>query len=155
MDKIIKIEATKTSYINKRKVAAYARVSVDYLDNLHSLAAQINYYTKTIKSRADWEFAGIYSDEGITGTKVNSPGFQELLRQCELGNVDMVITKSISRLNRNTVDLLNTVRSLKEKGINIYFERENINTISQDGELFLSLLASFAQEESRSISEKY
>jgi len=153
MDKIIKIEATKTSYINKRKVAAYARVSVDYLDNLHSLAAQISYYTKTIKSRADWEFAGIYSDEGITGTKVNRPGFQELLRQCELGNVDMVITKSISRLNRNTVDLLNTVRSLKEKGINIYFERENINTISQDGELFLSLLASFAQEESRSISE--
>ena len=153
MDKIIKIEATKTSYINKRKVAAYARVSVDYLENKHSLAAQINYYTKTIKSRADWEFAGIYSDEGITGTKVNRPGFQELLRQCELGNVDMIITKSISRLNRNTVDLLNTVRSLKEKGINVYLERENINTISQDGELFLSLLASFAQEESRSISE--
>ena len=153
MDKIIKIEAKNTSYLHKRKVAAYARVSVDYLDNLHSLAAQINYYTKTIKSRADWEFAGIYSDEGITGTKVNRPGFQELLRQCELGNVDMIITKSISRLNRNTVDLLNTVRSLKEKGINIYFERENINTISQDGELFLSLLASFAQEESRSISE--
>jgi DNA invertase Pin-like site-specific DNA recombinase len=153
MDKIIKIEATKTSYINKRKVAAYARVSVDYLDNLHSLAAQINYYTKTIKSRADWEFAGIYSDEGVTGTKINRPGFKELMYQCELGNVDMIITKSISRFTRNTVDLLDTVRSLKEKGINVYFERENINTNSQDGELLLTLLASIAQEESRSISD--
>jgi DNA invertase Pin-like site-specific DNA recombinase len=153
MNKIIKIETTKTSYINKRKVAAYARVSVDYLDNLHSLVAQINYYTKTIKSRADWEFAGIYSDEGITGTKVNRPGFKELMYQCNQGNIDMIITKSISRFTRNTVDLLHTVRSLKEKCINVYFERENINTNSQDGELLLTLLASIAQEESRSISE--
>ena len=153
MKKIIRIGSTNTSNINKRKVAAYARVSVDYEANLHSLAAQVNYYTSLIKSRADWEFAGIFSDEGLSGTKVNRPGFQELLSQCDLGNVDMIITKSISRLNRNTVDLLDTVRSLKEKGINVYFERENINTISQDGELLLTLLASIAQEESRSISE--
>ncbi|MDC7251004.1 MAG: recombinase family protein [Sphaerochaetaceae bacterium] len=153
MKKIIRIGATNTSNINKRKVAAYARVSVDYEANLQSLSTQVNYYTSLIKSRVDWEFAGIFSDEGISGTKVNRPGFQELLNQCNQGNIDMIITKSISRLNRNTVDLLATVRSLKEKGINVYFERENINTISQDGELFLSLLASFAQEESRSISE--
>lgn len=153
MDKIIKIEAKNNSYLIKKKVAAYARVSVDYIENLNSLNAQINHYNSIIRKRVDWEFAGIYSDKGITGTKINRPGFQELIRQCDLGNIDMIITKSISRLNRNTVDLLNTVRSLKEKGINIYFERENINSISHEGELYLSLLASFAQEESRSISE--
>ena len=153
MDKIIKIEAKNTSFLHKKKVAAYARVSVDFEANLLSLSTQINYYSSLIKSRVDWEFAGIYSDEGLSGTKANRPGFQGLIDQCNLGKVDMIITKSISRFSRNTVDLLNTVRALKEKGINIYFERENINTISKDGELFLSLLASFAQEESRSISE--
>ncbi|NCD07710.1 MAG: recombinase family protein, partial [Spirochaetia bacterium] len=100
-----------------------------------------------------WQYAGVYYDKGVTGTKINRPGFKELMYQCEIGNVDMIITKSISRFTRNTVDLLDTVRSLKENCINVYFERENINTISKDGELLLTLLASIAQEESRSISE--
>jgi len=153
MRKITKIQSRVSPFIQKKKVAAYARVSVDYIENLHSLSAQVSYYNSLIQKRNDWQFAGVFSDEGITGTKMNRPGFQELLQQCNLGNIDMIITKSISRFTRNTVDLLNTVRDLKDKNINIFFERENINTNSESGELLLTLLASFAQEESRSISE--
>ena len=153
MTKITRINPYILPIKKKIRVSAYARVSVDYEKNIESLNTQISYYTSLIQNNLSWQYVGVYYDKGVTGTKVNRPGFQELMYQCNQGNVDMIITKSISRFTRNTVDLLDIVRSLKEKGINVYFERENINTISQDGELFLSLLASFAQEESRSISE--
>jgi DNA invertase Pin-like site-specific DNA recombinase len=146
MTKITRINPPVLPMMEKKRVAAYARVSVDYDKNLESLYTQIRYYNSLIQKNFNWEFAGVYSDEGITGTKVDRPGFQELIKQCEIGNVDMIITKSISRFTRNTVDLLDTVRSLKEKGINVYFERENINTNSTDGEFLLTLLASIAQE---------
>ncbi len=153
MTKITRINPYILPIRKKIRVAAYARVSVDYEKNIESLNTQISYYTSLIQNNLSWQYAGVYYDKGVTGTKVNRPGFQELMYQCNQGNIDMIITKSISRFTRNTVDLLATVRSLKEKCINVYFERENINTISQDGELLLTLLASIAQEESRSISE--
>ena len=153
MTKITRINPYILPSRKKIRVAAYARVSVDYEKNIESLNTQISYYTSLIQKNLSWEYAGVYYDKGVTGTKINRPGFKELMYQCEIGNVDMIITKSISRFTRNTVDLLDTVRSLKEKGINVYFERENINTNSQDGELLLTLLASIAQEESRSISD--
>ena len=153
MASVKRIKSTFIPYLNKKKVAAYARVSVDFDNNLESLSSQISYYNSLIHKRNNWEFAGVYYDKGITGTKVERPGFQELIEQCEKGNVDMIITKSISRFTRNTVDLLNTVRDLKEIGISVYFEREKINTLSADGELLLTLLASFAQEESSILSQ--
>ena len=153
MTKITRINSYILPISKKLRVAAYARVSVDYEKNIESLNTQISYYTSLIQNNLSWEYAGVYYDKGVTGTKINRPGFKELMYQCEIGNIDMIITKSISRFTRNTVDLLDTVRSLKEKCINVYFERENINTSSKDGELLLTLLASIAQEESRSISD--
>lgn len=139
--------------LEKKKVAAYCRVSVDFEINLHSLNAQVDYYRTYIQSRPDWSFAGIYADEGLSGTTSNRTGFENLLKDCELGKIDIILTKSISRFARNTVLLLKTIRVLKEKGINVHFERENIDSLSNSGELLLTLLASFAEEESRSISE--
>ena len=147
-------EVRLPTIIPKRKrVAAYARVSVAKQAMLDSLAMQVSYYNKYITSRHDWEFVGVYADEGITGTKENRPDFQRLLDDCRAQKIDMVITKSISRFARNTVTLLATIRELKLLGIDIFFERENIHTISPEGELMLTLLATFAQEESRSASE--
>jgi len=120
---------------------------------LHSLAAQIDYYRKYIIHNPEWEFAGVYADEAKTGTKEDREQFQKLLSDCRLGLVDMVVVKSISRLARNTVTLLATVRELKELGINVFFEEQGINSISEEGELMLTLLASQAQEESLSCSE--
>lgn len=153
MKKITRITNASLTLPKLMHVAAYARVSVDAEVNLHSLNAQVDHYAKFIASRADWEFAGVYADEGITGTKKERPGFQSLLADCDAGKIDMIITKSISRFARNTVLLLTTVRDLKEKGISVYFEREKIDSMSVDGELLLSLLAAFAQEESKSISD--
>lgn len=137
----------------RKRVAAYARVSVDKDAMLHSLAAQISYYKGLIQGRPEWEYAGVYADEGLTGTKENRPEFQRLLTDCRAGKIDMVIVKSISRLARNTVTMLATVRELKGLGIDVLFEKENIHSMSGDGELMLSILASFAQEESLSVSE--
>lgn len=153
MRKITKLEATKAAPVKRKRVAAYARVSSGKDAQLHSLSAQISYYNRYIGSRGDWELAGIYADEAMTGTKDNRPEFQRMLADCRLGKIDMVITKSITRLARNTVTLLETARELKDLVIDIYFEKENIHTLSADGELMLTLLASFAQEESRSASE--
>ena len=152
---LVKIVKPKGIKIRQRlKVAAYARVSM-LTDNLqHSLANQVSYYTKLINSRADWKFAGVYADAGISGTRMTKrKEFQRLIADCEKGLIDMVLVKSISRFSRDTVDFLNVVRNLKDLNIAIYFEREGINSLSSDGELCLTLLASFAQEESRSISE--
>ena len=136
----------------KKRVAAYARVSSGKDAMLHSLSAQVSYYSDYIQNNG-WEYAGVYADEAITGTKDKRDGFQKLLAECRNGNVDMVITKSISRFARNTVTLLETVRELKTIGVDVYFEEQNIHTASADGELMLTILASYAQEESLSVSE--
>ena len=137
----------------KKRVCAYARVSSDRDEAFHSLSAQISYYQKQIAEHEDWEYVGVFSDRGITGTKEERPGFQAMLTACREGKVDIVLAKSITRFARNTVILLNTVRELKSLGIDIHFEEERIHTLSAQGELMISLLAARAQEESRSASE--
>ena len=136
-----------------KRVAAYARVSSGKDAMLHSLSAQISYYSDLIQNHSGWQYAGVYADEALTGTKDNRENFQRLLADCRAGNVDMVITKSISRFARNTVTLLETVRELKNMGVDVYFEEQNIHSLSADGELMLTILASYAQEESLSASE--
>ena len=137
----------------KKRVAAYARVSTGKDTMLHSLAEQISYYSELIQREPDWLFAGVYADEACTGTKEERPEFRRLLADCHAGRVDMVLTKSISRFARNTVTLLETVRELKGLGIDIFFEEQQIHTLSADGELMLTILASYAQEESKSASD--
>lgn len=137
----------------KKNVAAYARVSSGKDAMLHSLSAQVSYYSELIQSHNDWEYVGVYADEALTGTKDTRDNFQRLIADCKAGKIDLIITKSISRFARNTVTLLKTVRELKELGIGIYFEEQNINTLSADGELMITILASYAQEESLSASE--
>ena len=154
MPRITQIAPSLPRIKPKLRVAAYARVSMETEMLHHSLSAQVSYYSSLIQKNPEWSFAGIYADEGITGTStIHRDEFNRLLADCENGKIDMVIVKSISRFARDTVDCLNTTRHLKELGIAVYFEREKINSLSDDGELLLTLLASFAQEESRSISE--
>ena len=136
----------------KKRVAAYCRVSSGKDAMLHSLSAQVSYYSDYIQKHG-WEYAGVYADEALTGTKDNRENFQRLLTECRKGTIQMVITKSISRFARNTVTLLETVRELKALGVDVYFEEQNIHTMSADGELMLTILASYAQEESLSVSE--
>lgn len=150
---IRKIEPLVLKVPAKKRVAAYARVSCGKDAMLHSLSAQISYYSELIQKHRGWEYAGVYADEAITGTKEIRPEFQRLLDDCRNGKINIVITKSISRLARNTVTMLETVRELKNLNIDVYFEKENIHSLSGDGELMLTILASFAQEESRSVSE--
>ena len=150
---ITDITPTLHEDLRKLKVAAYARVSCDKDTMLHSLEAQIQYYQNLICHNPDWEFAGIYADEAKTGTKESREQFQHLLADCRDGKIDMVLTKSVSRFARNTVTLLQTVRELKELGIDVFFEEQNIKTLSADGEVMLTLLASFAQAESLSVSD--
>lgn len=138
---------------SKKKVAAYARVSSGKDAMLHSLSAQVSYYNALIQKDDDWQFAGVYADEAITGTKEERGEFQRMLSDCHAGKIDLIITKSISRFARNTVTLLETVRMLKAMGVDVFFEEQNIHTMSADGELMLTILASYAQEESRSASE--
>ena len=135
------------------KVAAYSRVSSGKDAMLHSLSSQVNYYSKLIQEHPGWAYCGVYADEAVTGTKEHRNGFQTLLSDCREGKIDLVITKSISRLARNTVTLLQTVRELKSLGVDVYFEEQNIHTMSSEGELMMTILASYAQEESRSASE--
>lgn len=148
MRKITKIEPTTIELPRKKRVAAYARVSVEKGRTLHSFSAQVSFYNNLIQKNPEWEFAGVYADSGISGTGINKRNdFKRLLEDCEQGKVDIILTKSISRFARNTVDLLKTVRHLRELGIEVRFEKENINSMSGNGELMLSILASFAQEE--------
>lgn len=135
-------------------MAGYARVSTDHEDQTTSYEAQVNYYTNYIKSRDDWEFAGLYSDEGISATNTkHRDGFNQMISDAMAGKIDLIITKSVSRFARNTVDSLSTIRKLKEHNIECYFEKENIWTFDSKGELLLTIMSSLAQEESRSISE--
>ena len=135
------------------RVAAYARVSSAKDTMLHSLSAQVSHYNSLIQQHPGWIFCGVYADEGLTGTKADRENFQRMLADCRAGKIDMIVTKSISRLARNTVTLLETVRELKDLGVDVYFEEQNIHSASSDGELMLSILASYAQEESLSVSE--
>lgn len=135
------------------RVAAYARVSSGKDTMLQSLSAQISYYSNLIQKHPGWQYCGVYADEAMTGTKDDRENFQRLLEDCRSGKIDMIITKSISRFARNTVTLLETVRELKLLGVNVFFEEQNIYTLSADGELMMTILASYAQEESRSASE--
>lgn len=120
---------------------------------LHSLSAQVSYYSSLIQAHNNWEYVGVYADEAITGTKEKRKNFQRLLDDCHDGRIDLIITKSISRFARNTVDSLTTVRKLKDAGVEVYFEKENIYTFDSKGELLITIMSSLAQEESRSISE--
>ena len=137
----------------RKRVAAYARVSSGKDAMLHSLAAQVSYYSELIQRNPEWEYAGVYADENLSGTKEARPEFQRMLRDCRYGKIDRILCKSTSRFARNTVTLLETARELKGLGISVSFEKENIDTMSGDGELMLAILASLAQEESRSVSE--
>ena len=150
---IQKIKPTENLCPKFLRVAAYARVSSGKDAMLHSLSAQVGYFTELIQSNPEWRMVGIYSDEALTGTKENREEFQRMLTDCREGKIDLILTKSISRFARNTVTLLETVRELKLLNVDVYFEEQNIHSISSDGELMLSILSSYAQEESRSVSE--
>lgn len=154
MREVIQITPSMMQVQRKKRVAAYARVSMESERLMHSLSAQVSYYSELIQKNPEWIYAGVYADEGITGTlKSKRNEFKRMIEDCENGKIDIILVKSISRFARNTVDLLDTVRHLKGLGIEVRFEKENINSLSSDGELMLSILASFAQEESRSISD--
>lgn len=155
MARITKIEATPVLAAKKKtRVAAYARVSTNSAEQLLSLETQKEHYDNYISANPDWEYAGLYYDEGISGTKVEKrDGLLALLKDCEDGKIDRVITKSISRFSRNTTDCLEMVRSLARLNIYLYFEKENIDTEHMSSELMLSILSSIAESESRSISE--
>ena len=151
---LTRFTATPITEQKKRQVAGYARVSTDHDDQFTSYEAQIDYYTNYIKSRDDWEFVDVYTDAGITGTSTkHREGFKRMVADALAGKIDLIVTKSVSRFARNTVDSLTTIRQLKENGIGCYFEKENIWTFDGKGELLLTIMSSLAQEESRSISE--
>ncbi|HEO0606524.1 TPA: recombinase family protein [Streptococcus agalactiae] len=162
MKKVITIEATPSIIrsssdefsLTKRRVAGYARVSTDHEVQATSYESQMRYYSEYINGRDDWEFVKMYSDEGISGTNTKlRTGFKSMVEDALDGKIDLIITKSVSRFARNTVDSLTTVRQLKEVGVEIYFEKENIWTLDSKGELLITIMSSLAQEESRSISE--
>ena len=149
-----RVTFTPINTVAKRRVAGYARVSTDSEEQLTSYEAQVDYYTNFIKSRADWEFVAVYTDEGISATNTkHRDGFNRMIEDALAGRIDLIVTKSVSRFARNTVDSLTTVRKLKEKGVEVYFEKENIYTLDSKGELLITIMSSLAQEESRSISE--
>lgn len=150
--KIIQIDALP-QLKRKLRVAAYARVSSSKDAMLHSLSAQVSYYNKYISSHDDWEFVGIYADEGISGTKEDRDEFQRMINDCRTGKIDLILTKAISRFARNTMTMLEIVRELKSLNVDVFFEEQNLHSISSDGEMVLTLLASVAQEEARSVSE--
>lgn len=159
--KITVIESTKQLIQNaddqlprKLRVAAYARVSTEQDEQQSSYEAQVNYYNAYIQNNPDWEFVGVFADEGITGTNTKKrDGFNLMIEKALNGEIDLIITKSISRFARNTVDTLRIVRELKAAGVEVRFEKENLHTFDPKCELMLTILASLAQEESRSISE--
>ena len=138
----------------KLRVAAYCRVSTDSDEQATSYEAQIEHYTEFIQKNPEWTLAGIYADDGISGTNTKKrEEFNRLIADCEAGNIDMVITKSISRFARNTLDCLKYIRLLKDKNIPVYFEKENINSMDSKGEVLLTIMASLAQQESQSLSQ--
>lgn len=155
--KVTKIEPVRQRVMHelrpKKRVCAYCRVSTDSAKQHTSYVAQVEYYKNYIGKREDWEFAGIFADEAKSGTKVKSRDeFIRMLKECENGNIDIIVTKSVTRFARNTVDSIEAIRKLKALGVTIYFEKENINTMSEQSEQMLTILSSIAQGESESIS---
>ena len=134
------------------RVCAYARVSKEKETMLHSLNAQVDYYTKYIKSHKEWKLVGIYADEGISGTKTDRPDFNRMMEDAHNGKIDLIITKSVSRFARNLVMLLASVRELKRIGVDVYFEEQNIHTMSFEGEIMLTIFAATAEEEVKNMS---
>lgn len=154
MSKIHKIEAMIPKQIEKKKVAAYARVSALTEMTQYSFSAQVNYYSALIQKNPNWKYVGVYADKGITGRSIKKrKEFNRLIDDCNNGKIDLILTKSVSRFARDTVDTLNTIRHLKNIGVDVYFEKENIHSISQEGELLLTFLAAYAQAESENTSE--
>lgn len=150
----LKPKFPKLTKVEQLKVAAYARVSTEKDEQHNSLEAQKDYFLKYIKSEPEWEYVGLYYDDGISGlSKKNRDGFNNLVKDALDGNINLIVTKSISRFARNTVDTICTIRKLKREGIGVFFQNENINTLNSKSEFVLTLMSSFAQEESRSISE--
>ena len=161
MPEIEFIAATKTlqqqplsSEVRKKRVAAYARVSTEQDEQQSSYEAQVDFYTRYIQSNPEWEFVGVFADRGITGTNTkNRESFNRMINLALNGCIDIILTKSISRFARNTVDTLQTVRELKAVGVEVQFEKENLHTFDPKCEMMLTIMSSLAQEESRSISE--
>lgn len=151
-EKSIEKVAVIPKFKQRKRVAAYVRVSVDKETMLHSFTAQASYYKELISKHNDWELVDVYADYGISGTKVNRPEFNRMVDDCRLGKIDMIITKSISRFARNTALLLATVRELKALHVDVYFEEQKMNSTSDQGELVLTLLASMAEAEAKSMS---
>ncbi|MFH5835049.1 recombinase family protein [Proteiniclasticum sp. C24MP] len=146
--------STAKEKVNKLRVAAYCRVSTETEEQNLSYEVQVAHYTEFIKKNTEWEFAGIFADDGISGTNTKKrEEFNRMIEECMEGNIDLVITKSISRFARNTLDCLKYIRQLKEKNIAVYFEKENINTMDAKGEVLLTIMASLAQQESQSLSQ--
>lgn len=147
------IKPTSTTQLEKKKVCAYVRVSTDSLEQEDSLENQTSYFADYIQSNPGWEFAGIYSDQGISGFKEKRPGFQKMIADAKAGKIDLIIVKSVSRFARNTATVLKYSRELKSIGVGIFFQLQNINTLSGAGELLLTILAAFAQAESEGASD--
>jgi DNA invertase Pin-like site-specific DNA recombinase len=143
----------KARLAKRLRVAAYARVSRDGESMLRSFAAQVSYYSKHIQSNPEWEYVGVYADEALSGCNAERPEFQRLLADCRAGKVDLVLTKAVSRFARNTLTTLEVTRELKSLGIGVFFEEQGINTLSAEGEVMLTILASVAQDEARNVSE--
>lgn len=140
--------------VKKLRVAAYCRVSTETEEQNSSYEVQVAHYTEFIKKNAEWEYAGIFADDGISGTNTKKrEEFNRMIDECMEGNIDLVITKSISRFARNTLDCLKYIRQLKDKNISVFFEKENINTMDAKGEVLLTIMASLAQQESQSLSQ--
>lgn len=147
------LEPVQNKIPKKKRVCAYARVSTDSRKQGESLENQISSYERSLKANPEYEFIGVFADQGISGFSRNRPEFQRMVQMAKEGQIDLIITKSISRFARNTAVLLETVRELRLIGVAVYFEEQNINTLSGDGEVMLTVLASFAEEESRNVSE--
>lgn len=156
--RIVMIPARTQEEIKKSakclKVAAYCRVSTDDKEQKTSYEAQIQYYTDKINKNPEWQMAGIFADEGITGTQAKKrPEFLKMIRLCRQGKIDVILTKSLSRFARNTVDSLNYIRELRTLGIAVISEKENINTLTAESEMLITIMSCFAQAESESISK--
>lgn len=149
---VTKIESTKP-FEKKLRVCAYCRVSCDKDTMLHSLSTQVSYYNNLISSKDEWIFAGVYADEGISGTKENRPEFQRMMQDARDGKIDLIITKAISRFSRNTELFIKTIRELNKLGVGVFFEEQNMNTLSHEGDFVLTILSSIAQEEAKQVSE--
>ena len=144
----------KSEKVEKKRTAAFCRLSPSSEEHLHSYAAQVKFYTEMLTADESCELVGVYADEGISGTSAKRrPRFMEMIEDCRAGKIDAIVTKSVSRFGRNTVDTLVYTRELKTLGVDVYFEKENLHSISSDGELMLTLMAAFAESESVAMSD--